>query len=425
MNSGFDFTEKQKQLFSDFKNGRLRRINILEGSVRSGKTFSSLILWALWLGTRPADGKYLMVGKTLTTLKRNCLEPLAALLGEKNMRFSVPAKRAIIFDRIVDLEGASDARSEEKIRGVTLHGAYMDEITLSPEPFFTMLLSRLSTSGAMLFGTTNPDSPRHWLKVNYLDNPNLDIYRNKFLLDDNTTLPQDYIDNLKREYTGVFYRRFILGDWVAAEGAIYPMFEIKRHVSDDMPEMRFTWIAADIGHTNPTAFLRLGSGKDGRIWVMDEYYHQVGISSLAKSPKQYAADMIKFAAKIPDPPDAVVIDPAAEGFILQLREDAPSLRIKRADNAVLEGIQLVSSAIDAGMVMVHPRCKHLIDEIQGYSWDPKAQQRGEDKPVKQNDHACDALRYGLMAYRRDITRSVMNYGKQNELAPDRLAMARL
>ena len=422
----FNFTAKQVELFSDWKHHRLKRINILEGSVRSGKTFSSLILWALWIATRPADGKYLMVGKTLTTLKRNCLEPLQAMLGTSNMYFSIPAKRTIIFGRTVDLEGASDARSEEKIRGVTLHGAYMDEITLSPEPFFAMLLSRLSTEGARLFGTTNPDSPRHWLKVNYLDNDNLDIYRNKFLLDDNTTLPQDYIDNLKREYTGVFYRRFILGDWVAAEGAIYPMFDTKIHVSDKLPKLRGTWICADIGHTNPTAFLRLASGDDGKIWVTDEYYHQVGISSLAKSPKQYARDMITFSTKSPLPPDVVVIDPAAEGFILQLKEDAPGLRIKRADNAVLEGIQLVSSAIDAGVLMIHPRCRHLIDELQGYSWDPKAQERGEDKPVKQNDHACDALRYGLMAYRRDITRRVMEIDRNKEImAADRLAMARL
>ena len=419
----FRFTEKQKEFISDWKHNRLKRINILEGSVRSGKTFSSLIMWALWLATRPADGKYLMVGRTLTTLKRNCLEPLQAMLGEDNMRMSIPAKRAEIFGRHVDLEGAANALSENKIRGVTLSGAYVDEMTLVPEDFFTMLLSRLSTEGAKLFGTTNPDSPRHWLKVNFLDKPGLDIYRIKFLLDDNTTLPVDYIENLKREYTGVFYRRFILGDWVTAEGAIYPMFDLARHVSDQTPETHMQWIGCDYGHTNPTAFLRLAAGNDGRIWVLDEYYHMADKTG-AKSPKQYARDMRSFAAKGPSP-DAVVIDPAAEGFILQLREDAPELRVKRADNAVLEGIQLVSSAIDAGVLMIHPRCKHLIDEIQGYSWDSKAQERGEDKPVKTNDHACDALRYALMAYRREINRRVMTIDHAKPVPPDRLALARL
>ena len=422
--SEFYFTDKQKEFFSDWKHGRLKRINILEGSVRSGKTFSSLILWALWLATRPEDGKYLMVGKTITALKRNCLEPLQGILGEENMRFSTATKRAEIFGRNVDLEGAANALSENKIRGVTLSGAYVDEITLAPRDFFVMLLSRLSTPGAKFFGTTNPDSPKHWLKVEYLDNPNVDVYRTKFLLDDNTTLPEDYIDNLKKEYTGVFYRRFILGDWVAAEGAIYPMFERKLHVSDKLPQkMHNHWIGCDYGHTNPTAFLRLAVGDDGRIWVLDEYYHMADKTG-AKSPKQYARDMLSFAMKGPSP-DVVVIDPAAEGFILQLKEDAPQLRVKRADNAVIEGIQLVASAIDAGVLMIHPRCKHLIDELQGYSWDSKAQERGEDKPVKTNDHACDALRYALMAYRREINRRVMNIDREKPLPPDPLALARL
>lgn len=423
MLSEFFLTDKQKEFFSDWKHGRLKRINILEGSVRSGKTFSSLILWALWLATRPADGKYLMAGRTLTALKRNCLDPLQQLLGENNMRFSTPAKRAEIFGRTVELEGAANALSEEKIRGLTLAGAYLDEITLLPKDFFVMLLSRLSAPGAQLFGTTNPDSPRHWLKVEFLDNPEIDIYRAKFLLDDNTTLPADYIDQLKREYTGVFFRRFILGDWVAAEGAIYPMFERTKHVSDRLPELGTHWIACDYGHTNPTAFLKLAAGKDGKIWVVDEYYH-VADKTGARSPKQYAQDLNAFAQKGPFP-DVVVIDPSAEGFILQLKEDAPQLRIRRADNAVLEGIQLVASALDAGILMIHPRCRHLIDEIQGYSWDPKAQLRGEDKPVKTADHACDALRYALMAYRREINRRVISIGKQKPVSADPLALARL
>lgn len=421
--SDFSLTEKQKEFFSDWKHGRLKRINILEGSVRSGKTFSSLILWAFWLATRPADGKYLMAGRTLTTLKRNCLDPLQQLLGESNMRVSTSAKRAEIFGRTVELEGAANALSENKIRGLTLHGAYLDEITLIPQDFFVMLLSRLSAPGAQLFGTTNPDSPRHWLKVEFLDNPEVDVYRIKFLLDDNTTLPQDYIDNLKHEYTGVFFRRFILGDWVAAEGAIYPMFERIRHISDKTPEFGMQWIAADYGHTNPTCFLRLAAGKDGRIWVIDEYYHMADKSG-AKSPKQYARDMRDFAEKGPFP-DVVVIDPSAEGFILQLKEDAPRLRVKRANNAVRDGIQLVASAIDADVLMIHPRCRHLIDEIQGYSWDPKAQARGEDKPVKENDHGCDALRYGMMAYEREIRRRVMQIDREKQLPADPLALARL
>ena len=419
----FEFTEKQRELISDFKHGRLKRINILDGSVRSGKTYSSLILWALWIATRPTDRLFLMVGRTLTTLMRNCLEPLQALLGASNLSYSISSKRGVLFGHSLALEGANDAQAEGKIRGITLDGAYVDEITLIQRVFFAMLLSRLSTDGARLFGTTNPDSPRHWLKAEYLDNEELDIYRKQFLLEDNTTLPPDYIENLRREYTGVFYQRFILGEWIAAEGAIYPMFGKATHISDAMPEIRMTWIAVDYGHTNPTAFVRLGMGTDGHIWVMDEYYHQSGRTG-SKSPRQYVRDMIAFAARYKRPPEAVIIDPAAEGFILQLREDS-ALRIRGAHNAVRDGIMLVASALDAGVIRIHPRCKHLIDEIQGYAWDSKAQAQGEDRPVKANDHACDALRYGLMEYERDITRMVMEIGRTRPLPPDRLALARL
>lgn len=422
MNS-FSLTNKQAQLFADWKHGRLKRINILEGSVRSGKTYSSLILWGLWLATQPADGRYLMAGRTLTSLKRNCLEPLSKLLGADNMRFSTAAKRAVIFDRTVDLEGAANALSENKIRGLTLNGAYVDEITLLPRDFFVMLLSRLSAPGAQLFGTTNPDSPGHWLKTEFLDRPDLDLYRLQFLLEDNTALPAAYIENLRREYTGVYFDRFIRGQWVAAEGAVYPMFSPERHVCRRDPQFISEWIGVDYGHSNPTCFLRLGMEKDSTIWVIDEYYHSADRSG-AKSPREYARDLAAFAAA-GAPPELLAIDPSAEGFILQLREDSPQLRVRRADNRVCEGIQLVASALSADLLRIHPRCRHLIRELAGYRWDPKAGQIGQDKPIKTDDHACDALRYALMARRREINRSVMHHEKQAVLSPDPLALARL
>lgn len=419
----FSLTERQKQLISDFKRGKFRRINILEGSVRSGKTFVSLIIWALYLAQGSKNGRYLMAGRTLSTLKRNCLEPLQALLGESNMVFSTSSKRALIFGRQVELEGASNALSESRIRGMTLSGAYLDEITLLPRDFFAMLLSRLSEPRAMLIGTTNPDSPRHWLKRDYLDRRDLDLYRSRFLLTDNTALPADYVRNLSREYSGLYRRRFIGGEWVAAEGAVFPMFDLQRHVSSDMPPMKMCWLAADYGHTNPTAFLRLGVGEDKCIWVTDEYYHQ-SASGGSKSPRQYARDLRLFAQRGLEPA-RVVIDPAAEGFILQLREEAPNLRVRRADNRVSEGLQLVSSALEADILRIHPRCRRLIEEMQGYRWDSRAQEAGVDKPVKADDHAVDALRYALMAYRKEISRRVMNCDRKEPLPPDQLALARL
>ena len=209
-----------------WQRNQLKRINVLEGSVRSGKTWVSLVLWAFWVKTMPETGLYLMAAKSLTTLKRNCLLPLQDLVGDSNFTFSAVKKEGWLFGRHIILEGANDIRSEGKIRGVTLQGAYCDELTQLPEDFFTMLLSRLSEPGAKLIATTNPDAPTHWLKVRYIDRAEeLDFLDFRFLIDDNTTLPREYVENIKREYTGVFYDRFILGNWTLAEGIIYPMYK--------------------------------------------------------------------------------------------------------------------------------------------------------------------------------------------------------
>ncbi|MBR5817489.1 MAG: phage terminase large subunit, partial [Clostridia bacterium] len=182
------FNPKQRELIRKLKADELARINILEGAVRSGKTWISLIVFALWVATKPRDATFLMVARTLTTLKRNCLELLQSLVGKDNFTFNLSKKEAKLFGRTVYLEGVNDARAEGKIRGMTLTGAYCDELTLFTEEFFSMLLSRLSMPGAKLFGSTNPDSPLHWLNVKYLKRANeLDMLVVKFTILDNKT----------------------------------------------------------------------------------------------------------------------------------------------------------------------------------------------------------------------------------------------
>ena len=151
-----------KQL--DFLLNKDRRINLLTGSVRSGKTYVSLLKWAIFVGLMPESAEFLMTGKTLTSLKRNCLGLLQDLVGSDNFKFSVSQKSGKLFGRTIWLEGANDDRAESKIRGMTLGGAYVDELTQVPEDFYKMLLSRLSVKNAKLYATTNPDTPNHWVK---------------------------------------------------------------------------------------------------------------------------------------------------------------------------------------------------------------------------------------------------------------------
>ena len=213
----------------DFMLSDDNRINLLTGSVRSGKTYVSLLKWAVFVASMPKDNEYLMVGKTITSLDRNCLGLLQKLVGD-NFKYSKNQKSGKLFGRQIWLEGANDDRAESKIRGMTLAGAYVDELTQIPEDFYRMLLSRLSVKGAKLYATTNPDTPTHWVKVDIVDNNEIDKKIWDFKFDDNEILKrenEEYFENLKREYQSmgeVFYQRFILGLWVLAEGLIYKQF---------------------------------------------------------------------------------------------------------------------------------------------------------------------------------------------------------
>ena len=257
-----------------------KRINLLTGSVRSGKTYVSLLKWAIFVGKMPENEEFLMVGKTITSLKRNCLGVLQDLVGDKNFSYSVSQKTGKLFGRTIWLEGANDDRAESKIRGMTLAGAYVDELTQIPEDFYKMLLSRLSVKNAKLYATTNPDTPYHWVKKLLIDNDDIEKKIWNFTLDDNEILKkenEEYFINLKKEYQsmgGVFYDRFILGLWVLAEGLIYRQF------AND-PEIFIKDEAID-EYGNKINFMIISIGIDYGATKGETEFKATGITSLFK-----------------------------------------------------------------------------------------------------------------------------------------------
>lgn len=380
------YTKKQRQLLGLWKRKQLRRINLLEGSVSSGKTWVSLVLWGFWVATMPADKLYLMCGKSLTTLKRNCLIPLEELFGRSNFQFSTSAKEAYLFGRRILLEGANDARSESKIRGLTLQGAYCDELTLFPKDFFVMLLSRLRVPGAKLIATTNPDSPEHWLKKEYIDRrTELDMLVVRFLLDDNTTLDPQYVAAVKAEYTGVFYNRFILGEWCLAEGIVYPQFDRTQHVRQlDSPQGKW-YISVDYGTLNAfSAGLWCYDGK--QAYRAAEWYYSGRAQRRQLTNTQYLKHIQALAGGRNI--EAVVVDPSAASFITELRQ--AGFTVRKGKNDVVDGIRRVSTALQQGKLLLSPACQDCIREFSLYRWDEKA---AEDRPIKENDHAMDDVRY--------------------------------
>lgn len=385
------YTPKQRELMRLWQKGKLKRINLLQGSVSSGKTWISLALWAFWVATMPIDGIYIMVAKTITSLKWNCLYLLQDLVGEKNFRFSESGKSAKLFGRTVRLEGANDARAESKIRGITLQGAYVDEATQIPEDFFVMLLSRLRTKGATLIATTNPDNPNHWLKKNYIDRAaDLDFLDVFFSLDDNTTLPADYVDNIKKEYTGVYYERFILGLWVAAEGLIYKQFadsmlKDKRFLISQKPPLSNTVIGVDFGGSSSAhTFVCTGTdaGHRNLYGLLSERHDCMTPEGMQIEidPDKLGELFCGFVEKcimLYGAPQCVYCDSAEQTLILGLRATARRrglgwLRIENAlKTTINDRIRTVSRLMAQGRFFIMDLgCDSLIDALSTAVWNP-------------------------------------------------------
>ncbi|MBE7031987.1 MAG: PBSX family phage terminase large subunit [Ruminococcaceae bacterium] len=384
-----NLTDKQNELMEAAKGG-LRRINILHGSVRSGKTWISLVLWCVWIRNMPPDKAYIMTAKTLTTLKRNCLDLLEVLAGRKNFWYSLSKKEGELFGRKIYLEGVSDAGAESKIRGMTLQGAYCDEVTLFNEEFFNMLLSRLSEPNAKLFGTTNPDNPNHWFKVNYIDRRDeLDFFMMEFLIDDNTFLDKKYVDELKKEYTGVFYRRFILGEWCSAEGLVYPMFDKARHIIREVPETEGCaeyYISIDYGTLNPCSMGLWRLDDRGAVRIREWYYSGKQQRALL-TDEEYYERLERLAEGVLV--KCVIIDPSAASFIATIRRHG-RFAVRKANNSVLDGIRLTGTLLQGDKLLIHESCEDAIREFGVYSWDENS---AEDRVVKEFDHAMDDIRY--------------------------------
>ena len=363
-----------------------RRINILSGSVRSGKTWISLLKFALTVAASPEKHEFLMVGKTITALKRNCLGLLQDLIGD-NLRYSLSQKQGEIFGHRIYFEGASDDRAESKIRGMTLGGAYVDELTQIPEAFYKMLLSRLSLAGAKLYATTNPDNPTHYVKKDIIDNEKIDAAVWHFVIDDNVFLDPEYVKQIKNEYTGVFYDRMILGRWVVAEGLIYSMFNNDFHVVPSIarPYERYR-ISCDYGTVNPTS-MGLWGLANKKWYRIREYYFDSRKEKHQKTDEEHyiQLDLLAGDLKI----EQVIVDPSAASFIEVIRRHGKYL-VTPASNRVIDGIREVATHLRAGDLFISDDCRDCIREFGLYRWDEKA---NEDKPLKTDDHSMDDLRY--------------------------------
>lgn len=387
-------------------------INILTGSIRSAKTWgvNAKLLRLLSTGFWPG-GIGLITGNTMKSVQSNILNDLlewANSGGRKRAHFSAGNGRLTLFGRNFLVTGASDEQSFKRIKGSTVGLWIGDEITLTPRSFFDMAVSRLSLPMSRCYATTNPDNPYHYLKTEWLDNEEKharkEIWHETFTLDDNPNIEEDKKNSFKRMFTGVFYERNILGLWVIAAGAVYkdvlgpgsfyndatrPVALLSQGGHVD----RF--VAIDVGTVNAMAMLDIYD--DGTVlWVEREYYWDSVVEFKQKTNAEYAQDFLHNFC-IPHPQmqwPMAIVDPSAASFKLELNNRG--VVVQSAENDVLEGIRVVSAMLAKRALRIHERCVHLKQELETYSWDEKAAKTaGVEKPVKQRDHACDALRYGI------------------------------
>ncbi len=374
---------------------------IADGSVRAGKTVVMSLSYVLWAMNSYDEMNFGMAGKTIGSLRRNVISPLSLMLRSEG--YMIKDRRSDNYIEITKggrtnyfyLFGGKDERSYQLVQGLTAAGFFFDEVVLQPESFVNQATSRVSIEGGKWWFNGNPEGPYHWFKQRWIDNlTDRNAIRIHFLMQDNPSLSKKVIERYERSYSGVFYQRYILGLWVVSEGVIYDNFD-KDTMIVDLPETTVfekDWVSADYGTQNATVFKRW-SLYQGVWYNTDEYYYSGRDSSKQRTDSQFRDDLENFYEKngLDKKHVQIILDPAAASFKAELKQHG--FRVKRAKNDVVNGIRSVMTAMDDGKIKWSSKCKNTFKELNAYIWDSKAADRGEDKPVKEHDHAMDADRY--------------------------------
>lgn len=375
---------------------------ICDGSIRSGKTVSEGISFFIWAFANFSDQNFALCGKTINSFRRNVWNWAKSILRLRGYHITESRdenKIIISYKNVTNyfyVFGGRDERSQDLIQGITLAGVLFDEVALMPESFVNQATGRCSVTGSKFWFNCNPDNPSHWFKKNWIDKAKAKklLYLH-FTMDDNLSLSEDIKERYKGLYVGVFFKRFILGLWVVAEGAIYDMFDEDQNVYQVLPKDPGFYpeptIAIDYGTTNPLAALLCLDGEH-TLYIEDEYYFNSRVEGYQKTDEQYVNDIESWLTRELGSNFEVcfVVDPSAASFIQALR--MRGYRVREADNEVLDGIRMVATLLARRIIKINKRCKNLIREILGYVWDDSGKVEKE-KPLKMNDHAVDALRY--------------------------------
>lgn len=389
------FSRKQKQILTWWlpESGVSDADGIIaDGAIRSGKTVCMSLAFVQWSMHSFNGQNFGMCGKTVGSFRRNVLSVLKQML---------PARGYTIRDRRTDnlvvisrgstenyyyIFGGKDEGSQDLVQGITLAGILLDEIALMPESFVNQATGRCSVDGSKFWCNCNPAGPEHWFKKQWIDEQKKrNLLYLHFTMEDNLSLSEQIRARYRAMYTGIFYRRYILGQWCLAEGLVYE-FDPEKHVTDDLPEWGEWYISCDYGTLNPFS-AGLWCVRDGVAVRVSEFYHSGREKQHQLTDEEYYQEIEKLVGDRDI--RYVVVDPSAASFITCIRSHG-RFSVRKAKNDVMYGIRLTAMMLQAGVIKIGADCKDAIREFGLYHWDDKGE---VDKPVKENDHAMDDIRY--------------------------------
>ena len=390
------FSEKQRTALNWWMPGqetaRFEAI-ICDGAVRSGKTLAMGMGFFLWAMTCFDKQRFGICGKTIQSLRRNVLAEILPRLTGLGMRWKEKRSENLLTVTFRGREnrfyifGGRDESSAGLIQGITFAGVLMDEVALMPRSFVEQACARCSVSGSRLWFNCNPAGPTHWFYRTWiLDAVKRNCLRLHFTMEDNPSLSPQIRERYERLYTGVFYRRFILGQWVQAEGRVYDFFD--SGMVRPAPEGGFEkwYVSCDYGTVNPTSMGLWGLQRG--IWYrVKEFYFSSRRARHQMTDEEYEGALRKLVGEREIA--AVIVDPSAASFIEVLRRK--NWRVQKAQNDVLSGIRMTSDALKAGRIVICEGCNDCIREMDEYVWDLSSGQK--DRVKKEHDHAMDDMRY--------------------------------
>lgn len=375
---------------------RTRDAIICDGSIRSGKTISMTVGFVLWSMSRFDGQTFALCGKTIESLRRNVVTPLHQWLEGL---FTVTERVAKNYAEISAggrtnryyLFGGRDESSYALVQGITLAGVLFDEVALMPRSFVEQALARCSVSGSKFWFNCNPEHPEHWFHKEWIcKTSERNALHLHFTMADNLSLAPEIRARYESLYSGVFYDRYIRGLWRVAEGLVYDMFDPQRHVVAVPPgPCAQYYVSMDYGTQNPTAMLLWGQCS-GVWYAVREFYYSGRESKRQKTDEQFYDALVSLTEGVPI--RSVVVDPSAASMIACIRQHGRFF-VHPARNAVLDGIRVAATALTGGRVKVCEGCHNTIREFGLYRWDDRVT---EDKPIKDCDHAMDAMRYFCM-----------------------------